>query len=53
MAKPSASVGIENEIRDIVNWLAVFKEEYGIADEAVDVLKEKLEELARKASVCK
>ena len=53
MAKPLASVGIENDIRDIVNWLAVFKEEYGIADEAVNVLREKLEALARKASVCK
>ena len=53
MAKPSASVGIENDIRDIVNWLAVFKEEYGIPDDAVDVLKEKLEALAKKASVCR
>jgi hypothetical protein len=60
-AKPKAkkaagsktSVLIENDIRDIINWLAVFKEEYGIADEAVAVLRQKLVDLARKASVCR
>ncbi len=55
-AKPKvskASVSIENDIRDIVNWLAVFKEEYDIPREAVSVLRAKLEALARKASVCR
>jgi len=47
------SVSIENDIRDIVNWLAVFKEEYDIPREAVSVLRAKLEALARKASVCR
>jgi len=50
---PAKSVSLENDIRDIINWIAVFKEEYGIADEATDVLRDKLESLARKASVCK
>lgn len=47
------SVSIENDIRDIINWLAVFKEEYDIPREAVSVLRAKLEALARKASVCR
>ncbi len=46
------SVELENEIRNTINWLAVFKEEYGIADEAVEVLRKKLEELAQKAATC-
>ena len=50
---PSKSVALEDEIRDIINWIAVFKEEYGIADEAADVLRDKLEDLAKKASTCK
>ncbi|MBW3023215.1 hypothetical protein KY308_03865 [Candidatus Woesearchaeota archaeon] len=41
---------LENKIRDIINWLAVFQEEYGIADEAVNVLREKLEELAKQVA---
>jgi len=53
MAKKPTSVEIENEIRNIINWLAVFKEEYGIPEEAVSVLREKLEELAKKSAVCK
>ena len=46
------SVELVDSIRDIINWLAVFQEEYGIAEEAVEVLRDKLEELAKKASTC-
>ncbi|MEM4336601.1 MAG: hypothetical protein QXG86_01200 [Candidatus Woesearchaeota archaeon] len=46
-------VKMENEIRDIINWLAVFKEEYDIPEEAVVVLRGKLEKLAKKISLLK
>ncbi len=32
---------VENAVRDFKNWLAVFKTEYNIADEAVRILHEK------------
>ena len=35
----------ENCVRDIKNWLAVFKTEYDVADEAVNVLHKKLDEI--------
>lgn len=35
----------ENCVRDIKNWLAVFKTEYDVADEAVKVLHQKLDEI--------
>ncbi len=35
----------ENSVRDVKNWLAVFKTEYDVADEAVNVLHKKLDEL--------
>ncbi|HLF54470.1 MAG TPA: hypothetical protein VI612_02000 [Candidatus Nanoarchaeia archaeon] len=38
----------ENCVRDIKNWLAVFKTEYDIADEAVKVLHEKLDDIGSK-----
>jgi len=41
-------IDVENDIRNIINWLAVFKEEYGIDEEAVDVLRQKLEKVAEK-----
>ncbi len=39
---------VENSVRDVKNWLAVFKTEYKIADEAVKVLNQKIEELGTK-----
>lgn len=44
-------VAVEDDIRDIINWLAVFQEEYSIAEEAVDVLRDKLEKLAKKVGM--
>ena len=41
-------IEVENDIRDIINWLVIFQEEYGIDEEAVDVLRAKLEKLAKK-----
>ncbi len=38
----------ENCVRDIKNWLAVFKTEYDIDDEAVKVLHEKLDDIGSK-----
>ena len=46
-------IDVENDIRDLVNWLAVFQEEYGIDEEAVDVLRQKFERLAKKVSTLK
>ena len=48
--EPSASdlKAIENEIRDILNWVAVFEEEYDFDKEVVDKLKSKLESVAKK-----
>ena len=39
---------IENEIRDIINWIAVFEEEYELEKEVVDTLRKKLEIVANK-----
>jgi hypothetical protein len=39
---------VENIVRDVRNWLAVFKTEYGISGEAYDVLHKKIEELGSK-----
>ncbi len=38
----------ENSVRDFKNWLAVFKTEYDIADEAVKVLHQKVDEMGSK-----
>ena len=46
-------VEVEDDIRDLVNWLAVFQEEYDIAEEAVSVLRQKLEKLAKKVGTLK
>ena len=35
----------ENCVRDVKNWLAVFKTEYDVADEAVKILNQKLNEI--------
>jgi len=37
----------ENQIRDIKNWVFVFAKEYNLADEAVKLLHEKIDELAK------
>jgi hypothetical protein len=39
---------VENIVRDVRNWLAVFKTEYGISGEAYDTLHKKIEELGGK-----
>jgi hypothetical protein len=39
---------VENIVRDVRNWLAVFKTEYGISGEAYDVLHKKIEDLGSK-----
>lgn len=44
---------IEGEIRDIINWLEVFKEEYDLPAEAEKVLRKKLEALAKKVGNAK
>ena len=46
MAK-SKPANAGDKIRDIINWLAVFKEEYDLSDEVVDTLRDKLEDLAK------
>ncbi len=38
----------ENSVRDFKNWLAVFKTEYDMADEAVKVLHQKVDEIGSK-----
>ena len=58
MAKaPSAAVSdvkaIENEIRDILNWVAVFSTEYDLDDEVVTKLKSRLEVVAKKVGELK
>ena len=39
---------VEDEIRDIINWVAVFEQEYDMPKEAVDTLMNRLHEIARK-----
>jgi hypothetical protein len=39
---------VENEIRDIVNWITVFEEEYDLPAEVVSQLRSRLEGLAQK-----
>lgn len=39
---------VGNVVRDVRNWLAVFKTEYDIPKEAYDVLHKKIEELGSK-----
>jgi hypothetical protein len=38
----------ENSVRDLRNWLAVFKTEYDVSEEAYKVLHAKIEELGAK-----
>ena len=39
---------VENTTRDFINWLAVFKTEYGIPAEAYETLHEKMDEFSTK-----
>ncbi len=39
---------VENTTRDFINWLAVFKTEYGIPTEAYETLHEKMDEFSTK-----
>ncbi|HLC65180.1 MAG TPA: hypothetical protein VJI46_03595 [Candidatus Nanoarchaeia archaeon] len=39
---------VEDDIRDIVNWVAVFEKEYDLNKEVVKTLKGKLEGISRK-----
>lgn len=39
---------IANEIRDIINWVKVFEEEYDLPLEVVNQLRSKLESAAQK-----
>ncbi|MEM3126843.1 MAG: hypothetical protein QW331_02120 [Candidatus Woesearchaeota archaeon] len=39
---------IENQIRDAINDLTVFQEEYDIPEEAVEDLRSKLENIAKR-----
>ena len=39
-----------NAVRDTKNWLAVFKTEYDVADEAMEKLHAKLDEIGSKMS---
>ena len=46
MKKIQGLYSVENSIRDFINWLAVFKTEYGIEQEAYEMLHKKADELA-------
>lgn len=46
--KPETIKNAEDVVRDVRNWLAVFKTEYNIADEAYDKLHQKVEEIGAK-----
>ncbi len=44
---------IEGDIRDILNWIATFKQEYDIPAEVEKTLKKKLQALAKKVGGAK
>ncbi len=39
---------VENEVRDIINWIKVFEEEYNLPAEVVNQLRSRLEGVATK-----
>ena len=39
---------VANEVRDIINWIKVFEEEYNLPAEVVNQLRSKLEGVATK-----
>ncbi len=44
--KASRTQAVEDEIRDIINWVKVFETEYELPKEVVEELSERLEKLA-------
>jgi phage shock protein A len=52
MAKPNVS-GAENAVRDLKNWIAVFAQEYDLAEEAVEQLHEQIDKVAAKIAEIK
>ena len=42
---------ITNELRDLMNWTAVFSKEYDLPEEVVEEFKEKIESIAQKLGV--
>ncbi|MFC1775016.1 hypothetical protein ACFLZN_01735 [Nanoarchaeota archaeon] len=40
-------VEVENQLRDLLNWVSVFAEEYDLPEEATHKLREKIELLAK------
>ena len=44
---------IEGDIRDIINWIETFKQEYDVPEELEKTLREKLEALAKKVGGAK
>lgn len=47
MANKMTVKAIEDEIRDIVNWVSVFDTEYDLPEEVVSQLKDRLLKLAK------
>ena len=43
----------EDGIRDIINWVKVFEEEYGLDAEVVNTLVTRLEDVAKKIGAAK
>lgn len=41
---------ITDEIRDIINWVAVFREEYDLPEDVVEQLRGRLEKLVQLVS---
>ena len=56
-AKPDVAAlqDIENEVRNLKNWVAVFAQEYSLPEEALNKLNEKVDQIAQKvgAITCK
>jgi len=40
---------VENALRDMMNWIAIFADEYNLPKEAKDKLDEQIEIIAKKA----
>ncbi|MBT7902839.1 hypothetical protein HN587_03175 [Candidatus Woesearchaeota archaeon] len=46
MVKELKVVEVQDAIRDLIDWVEVYAEEFEIADEAKDLLEDKLRELS-------
>ena len=42
----------EDKIRDLINWVAVFEDEFNLPKEVVDTLKKRLEHIASTLGRC-